>query len=110
DLLHHAVRHKLRQKIGTLKVDVDQSIEGCFIGVGDAEDVGALGGGDAGVVDQQIDPAEGTDGFLNQPHTIQGQRDVRLNGARFHADHFELGADLLGRLHVAGAVDDDGEF
>ena len=76
DLLKELLRDELREEIGALQVDVDQTVEGFFARV---KQVGSNGRRDTGVVDEEIDRTKRTDRRFDQPAAILRDRDVGLH-------------------------------
>ena len=77
-LLDHPARGLLGQEVRALQVHPDQLVEALLAGL---EDVGAHLGGDAGVVHQHVEAAEGRADGLEEGGTVVGLRDV---GADVH--------------------------
>jgi hypothetical protein len=71
------------------------------------EDVGPHLRPDAGVVDQQVEPAEGVVDVGDQPLPVGRHRDVGLRHVAAHPEFGQGGADLSGRVRVTHVVDHD---
>src|SRR5205823_6967886 len=98
------------EKVRSLDVDADQPVEAFLRGF---EDVGARAWRNAGVVDQQIEPAKGLPREVHEPLVIADAGHIRLANLRPDlvaiipgiADTIEGG--LPGGRGVAGKIDDE---
>lgn len=68
-LVDHPAGSGLGEEVGTFRVDVDEAVEAFFFGF---EDVGAFGGGDAGVVYQEVKAVEFFAHRLDETRAICG--------------------------------------
>ena len=87
-----------------LQIDRDLLVEGRVIGVGDLAELH-----DAGIVDQHVDAAERRFRCVEHAAHGTGIADIGLRGQRAAAGGLDPVGDRLGRLGIAGIVDDDGE-
>ena len=98
----HLLGGDLGPEEGALEVDLHHLL---VLRLGGVEDRRARL--DAGVVDHDVEPAEGVDGGLDEPFEVLHLADVGLDADRLVAQRGDLLLQLLRGLLVGDVVDDD---